>query len=128
MGPDLLRLGDPSVIERAYAVLMAAPDHRVTPGSIEPSDVMRGLIAQHLGDVDAAERHYRDGLDWARRPDVRFGLVEGRCLQGLADVAEARGDHALALEHLDGAAAKFAGYGAKLYLDQVLAKKEFLKA
>ena len=47
---------------------------------------------------------------------------------GLADVAEARGDHELALEHLDAAAAKFAEYGAKLYLDQVLAKKEFLKA
>ncbi len=55
-------------------------------------------------------------------------MVEGRCLQGVADVAEARGDHAKAMEYLDGAAAKFVEYGAKLYLDQVLAKKSVLGA
>ena len=97
-------------------------------GGGECADVIRGLLALRLGDPDAAERHYLEGLEWARRPDVRFGLVEGRCLQGLAPVAEARGDHSLAMQHLDGAAAKFAEYGAKLYLDQVLAKKSLLGA
>jgi hypothetical protein len=87
-----------------------------------------GALALRLGDDEAAERHYLDGLEWAIRPDVRFGLVEGRCLQGLADVAEARGEHSKAGEYLDAAGAKFAEYGAKLYLDQVLAKKEILKA
>ena len=38
------------------------------------------------------------------------------------------GDHALAMEHLDRAGALFSEYGAKLYLDQVLAKKQILKA
>jgi hypothetical protein len=89
---------------------------------------MRGLLALRLGDVDAAEHHYTEGLEWARRPDVRFGIVEGRCRQGLAEVAERRNEHALAMEHLDAAAAKFVEYGAKLYLDQVLAKKQILKA
>lgn len=51
-----------------------------------------------------------------------------RCHQGLADVAERRGDHAAAMEHLDAAGDLFSRYGAKLYLDQVLAKKQFLKA
>ena len=46
----------------------------------------------------------------------------------LADVAERRGDIEAAREHLDAAGALFAQHGAKLYLDQVLAKKQFLKA
>ncbi len=32
------------------------------------------------------------------------------------------------MQHLDAAGELFAEYGAKLYLDQVLAKKQFLKA
>jgi hypothetical protein len=91
-------------------------------------DALRGSLALKLSLVADAERHLNAGLDWASRADVRFGLHAGECLKGLADVAEARSDHATAMEHLDGAAAKFAEYGAKLYLDQVLAKKEFLKA
>ena len=130
IGADaLLALGEPELLRDIYQFMIEHPRFRIGYfGECEAADVARGALALHFGDIDAAERHYRDGLEWARRPDVRFGLVEGRCLQGRADVAEARGDHALALEHLDGAAAKFAEYGAKLYLDQVLAKKEFLKA
>ena len=43
-------------------------------------------------------------------------------------VAERRGDHAAALEHLELAGALFARYGVKYHLDQVLAEKEVLKA
>ena len=32
------------------------------------------------------------------------------------------------MEHLDAAATKFSEYGARLHLDQVLAKKQILKA
>ena len=42
-------------------------------------------------------------------------------------MAKAR-DHALAMEHLDTAGELFAGRGAKLYLDQVIAKKQIFKA
>ena len=52
----------------------------------------------------------------------------GRCLQGLAEVAERRGDQERAMGYLDRAAALFSHHGAKLYLDRVLAKKQFLKA
>jgi len=52
----------------------------------------------------------------------------GRCQQGPAEVAERRGDHALAMQHLDAAGALFARHGVELYLDHVLAKREILKA
>ncbi len=44
-------------------------------------------------------------------------------MQGLADVAERRGDRGEALRCLDRAAALFRQHGAKLYLDRVIAKK-----
>jgi hypothetical protein len=115
------------MLERGYRLLVDQPWLRISSDG-ESHDASRGRIALHFGDVDAAEQHYNTGLEWSRRPDVRFGLVEGRCLQGLAAVAEARGDDALVMQHLDAAGEKFAEYGAKLYLDQVLAKKQFLKA
>jgi hypothetical protein len=127
-GEGLLTLGDDLKLQKAYEVLAERPGFRFTGVAVDGADAVRGALALRLGHVDAADEHYRLGLDWARRPDVRFGLVEGRCLQGLAAVAEARGDHALAMEHLDAAGEKFAEYGAKLYLDQVLAKKQFLNA
>ena len=78
------------------------------------------------GRVDDAGRRFGDALAWARRE--RAPIVEGRSHQGLAEVAERRGDHAAALEHLEAAGSLFAEYGASYYLDQVLAKKEVLRA
>lgn len=40
---------------------------------------------------------------------------------------EGRDDHALAPEHLDRAGELFSEYGARLYLDRVVARKEILK-
>jgi hypothetical protein len=128
LGTDLLRLAKTEALKQAYHLLCRTPARRLAQELTEAPDVMRGALSLRLGDVDAAERHYTDGLEWAARPEVRYTIVEGRCLQGLADVAEARGQHEFAAQHLDAAAAKFHEYGAKLYLDQVLAKKDFLKA
>jgi hypothetical protein len=75
---------------------------------------------------DEAERLYSDALEWCEREHC--GVDAGRCHQGLADIAERRGDKALATEHLDAAGELFSQYGAKLYRDQVIAKKEILKA
>ena len=67
----------------------------------------------------------------AARPDTGARL-EGVGLSagyGRTRVLDAvRGDHALAMQRLDAAGELFANYGARLYLDQVLAKKEILKA
>ena len=45
-----------------------------------------------------------------------------------AEVAERHGQHAEAMQHVDRAGELFSQYGAKLFLDQLLAKKEILKA
>jgi hypothetical protein len=45
-------------------------------------------------------------------------------VQGLAEVAELHGEREQAMEYLDRAGELFSRHGAKLYLDQVLAKKE----
>jgi hypothetical protein len=73
-----------------------------------------------------AERLYRDALAWCERE--RWPIEAGRCLQGLAELAERRGELEQAMQHLDAAGELFAQYGAKFYLDWVLAKKEILKA
>lgn len=86
-------------------------------------DWLRGKIALRFGDLDAAEQHFRTGLEWASSPDVRFIVDQGRCLQGLADVAAALGDIETARTHLDAAGALFAQHGARLYRDQVRAKQ-----
>jgi tetratricopeptide (TPR) repeat protein len=96
-------------------------------GHVNP-DALRGWLALRLDQLDEAEQHFNTGLEWASRPDVRFGIDAGRCLQGLAEVAERRGNHPEAMAFLDRAATLFSKLGAKLYLDQVLAKKEILKA
>jgi hypothetical protein len=61
----------------------------------------------------------------ASRPKVRFRLVEGRCHQGLADVAERRGAIETVQEPINAAGEPFAKCGAKLYLDQALAKSRY---
>jgi hypothetical protein len=50
------------------------------------------------------------------------------CHQRLAKVAERRGEHTAALPLLEQEGTLFSHHGARLYLDQVLAKKETLKA
>jgi hypothetical protein len=96
--------------------------------SLSNPDDVRGRLALGLDDVVEAERHFRTGLEWAMRPEVRFEVDAGRCLHGLAQVEERRGNHLAAMEHLDAAGALFAKRGAKLYLDQVIAMKQVLRA
>jgi ATP/maltotriose-dependent transcriptional regulator MalT len=83
-----------------------------------------GFLELRRGDLDAAERDLRAGFDWCEREGCPVEL--GRCLHGLAEVAERRGEREQAMEYLDRAGELFSRHGAKLYLDQVLAKKEIL--
>jgi len=92
----------------------------------EGFDRARGLLAAALGELGEARTWFEAGIDWGTRE--RAPIVIGRSLQGLAEVAERRGQHLEAMQHLDAAGELFARHGAKLYLDQVIAKKQILKA
>jgi hypothetical protein len=78
------------------------------------------------GRVDDAATKFAKGLAWAEREHVP--IEAGRCHLGLAEVEERRGQHTEAMQHLDAAGELFARHGAKLYLDQVIAKKSVLGA
>jgi predicted ATPase len=80
-----------------------------------------GDVALRLDQLEDAERLFRAGLDWCERE--RCPVEAGRCLAGLADVAERRSDRAGALSLLDRAAALFRQHSATLYLDRVVAAK-----
>ncbi len=125
-GEPMVKLGDDALLEEVAATLAACPDLRGGIGC--GFDWLRGSIALRLDRVEDAGRHFRTGVEWASSGDVHFNLIAGRCHQGLAEVAERRGDVEAALKHLDAAGALFAKHGAKLYLDQVIAKKEILRA
>jgi class 3 adenylate cyclase len=85
------------------------------------SDRIFADIALHRGLVDDAAESYRRSLAWCERE--RLPIEAGRCLQGLAEVSERRGERAEALQLLDRAAALFQQHGARLYLDRVIARK-----
>ncbi|MEZ4501029.1 MAG: protein kinase [Dehalococcoidia bacterium] len=121
-GDALLRLGTPAMLSRAEARF---PGDQILSGLVLVPRY-RGQIALRLDDVVRAEGLLREALTMSDSED--WPLEAGRCHQGLAEVAERRGDHALAMQHLDAAGELFSRHGARLYLDQVLAKKEILKA
>jgi tetratricopeptide (TPR) repeat protein len=116
-----------SVLAFARARSRRGPDRHVYD-STSARCILRVFagVALHLAEVDEAESWYLDALEWCQRE--RCPIEAGRCHQGLAEVAERRGDLDAAREHLDAAGELFARHGAKLYLDQVLAKKEILRA
>ena len=123
-GPALAAVGDGELVRWVYERLEPVEELRVLGWS--SADAVRGGLALRLDLVDEAEQHFRTGLEWCERE--RCPVEAGRCLEGLAEVAERRGEHAEAMEYLDRAGELFSRHGAKLYLDQVLAKKEILKA
>jgi tetratricopeptide (TPR) repeat protein len=121
----LPRLGDDSLVQFVYQRLTA--DWRACKASSGRSfDRQRGSLALRLDLVEEAERHFGAGLEWCEREGCP--VEAGRNLEGLAEVAERRGGREQAMEYLDRAGELFSRHGTKLYLDQVLAKKEILKA
>ena len=113
----LIELGDDQFLSTAYQELTrwhGFPIH----------DHVRGGIAGRLGLLSEAGEHYQRGAEWAER--VGYALLAGRNLQGLAELAARRGQQEEAREQLDRAEELFSRHGAKLYLDQVLARKQIL--
>ena len=131
VGDGLIERGERELQSDVLQILGGYPSLRCLGGFTAPpssADGLRGFLSLKLDRVDEANQHFRTGLEWASSPAVRFEVDAGRCLQGLAEVAERRGQHLEAMQHLDAAGALFAKHGAKLYLDQVIARKQILKA
>ena len=104
------------VLAFARARSSPGPD-RLVYEPISARCVLRVLagVALRLDELEEAGNWYRDALEWAERE--RCPVEAGRCHQGLAELAERHGDHALASQHLDAAGELFSRHGAKLYLD-----------
>jgi hypothetical protein len=126
-GDALLALGDEPLWQELLSDLNRFPELRAFASVTGTSaDDLRGRLALRLGLDAEAERHFERGIDWATA--AGFGIDVGRCAMGLAEITDKRGDHGRAMQHLDHASQLFARHGASLYLDEVLARKEFLEA
>jgi hypothetical protein len=84
------------------------------------------LISLSEGRLEDSERHFRLALAAAAADTLP--LEEARCHLGLARLLESRGEIGASLTHLDAAGELFARHEAKLYLEQVIAKKQLLRA
>jgi hypothetical protein len=125
---------DDALPHLADPAFLAAAERWVRTVEAEGSDVavampggdcairQRAMILLWCGHLDGAEQGLRAALAWCERE--RCPLEAGRCLQGLAEVAERRGQPAEAVRLLDRAGALFRQHGTGLYLRQVLAKRD----
>jgi class 3 adenylate cyclase len=78
------------------------------------------LLLYH-GRLEEAEAGFRHALAWSERE--RCPIEAGRCLRGLAEIAQRRGNVGEAMQLLDQAGELFRQHGARLYLDQVITTK-----
>jgi len=107
---DAYRRADPLVPQTNYLSFTGRSMQRIYAG-----------VALCLDQLEDAEKLFSAGLEWCERE--RCPIEAGRCLHGLAEVAERRGNAAEALSLFDRAAVLFRQHGAKLYLDRVIAAK-----
>ncbi len=119
IGHCLAAIGEEEIIRRVYESGTSRP--QVHFGYFGSMDCFRGQLALRLGLVDEAERWFQAGVEVCERE--RCPVEVGRNLQGLAEVAKRRGNRGEALACLDRAAGLFQKHGARLYLDQIVAKK-----
>jgi class 3 adenylate cyclase/Cdc6-like AAA superfamily ATPase len=119
-GERIVDHADDATVRWIYDYHTSFPDMRLTfdAGS---ADLLSGHLALRLGLVDEAEQHFRVGLAWCEQE--HWPVEQARCLEGLARVAEHRGDIAEERQLLDQAISIFKQHGAKLYLDRVIARK-----
>ena len=117
--PETIR----DIADRAAAADASFPVRATPYGSFDRS---RATWALAMEETEEAERLARAGLAWTQRE--RCPVEEGRCHQLLAEILERRGETRGAAAHLDAAGDLFSQTGARLYLDQVLEKKDLLKA
>ena len=118
-------LGGQALVEQMYTLTLAWTGVRVATTG-RGLDHVRGALALRLDRLDEAEQHYRTGLEWTERE--RCPVEQGRCLEGLAEVASRRGQNAEAEQFFDRAAALFEQHGAVFYLRRLQARRADLTA
>jgi len=120
-------LGHAALVEQIYSEAALWTQVRIAAQSeARGMDHILGALALRLERVDAAEGHYQTGLAWAEQE--RCPVEQGRCLEGLAEVAVRRGQTAEARQCFDRAAVLFEQHGAVFYRQRLQARREALKA
>ncbi len=119
-------LGDDDLVAEVYEEMRSWEASRLAGVSPRGVDRIRGALALRLDETGQAEEWFRKGLEWAE--SERCPVEQGRCLQGLSEVAERRGQGAEALAHIEAAAALFEQHGAALHLEQSRTRQETLVA
>jgi class 3 adenylate cyclase len=97
------------------------PTQVLTAVPVMSHDRVGGDLALLCERIEDAEKYFRAGLAVCERE--KLPIEAGRCHLGLAKVAIAGNDATAAIAHLEAAAEPFRRYGAKFYLDQVIALK-----
>ncbi|MHB8573801.1 MAG: AAA family ATPase [Dehalococcoidia bacterium] len=117
-------LGDEAVVRTLYERYADWPEVRYELFTGRSFDQFTGMLALRLGEIDAAEQHFRTGLAWCERE--RCPIEQARCLEGLAEVAARRGEATAAMACFTRAAALFEAHGAVFYLTRLRARQEAL--
>jgi DNA-binding CsgD family transcriptional regulator len=110
-------LGEVRIVEDVYTELQRWSWARFAPANGCALDELRGALALRLGRAGEAERHFRTGEAWALREGCP--VEQGRCILGLAEIADATGAHAESEQLLKDAGRRFRKAGAELYLRDV---------
>jgi hypothetical protein len=95
-------------------------------GHVGSADRVVSQLHLKLGEHGAARALADRALAWCI--EQRAIVEQARCEQLLADIELAEGNREAALPLLDSAAAIYDRFGLGLYLQQVIEKKEILKA
>ena len=105
-----------------------SPATSMVATSLAPSSFQRVLSTWELafGATERARARLSEALAWSTSEGC--DIEAGRCHQAIAELAKLEGEPSKATSHLDAAGELFAKHGATFYLDQVIAKKEILKA
>jgi tetratricopeptide (TPR) repeat protein len=89
-------------------------------------DRLVGQLELWLGNLDEARMRAERAREYCI--EQRAVVEEARCEQLLAEIELAEGNREAALPLLDNAATIYDRFGLRLYLDQVIATKDILKA
>jgi DNA-binding CsgD family transcriptional regulator len=121
LGEAFVELGEPTVLRAWFD---SEPSRAPFTRSDSPL-LTYGLVGVALGEHERASEALEELLAVTRREGTP--IIEGRCHEGLAEVAAARGEHHAALAELKAAEACFEPHGTVLLLERVEARREELQ-